>query len=78
MTFRDRLLQTLRAIEGILAIDGVMVIGSEVPNLLEPGAAATLVVSQDLDVCEPPARLAEVKRCLARLASFQPAAEEAA
>ncbi len=27
-----------------------MVAGSEVPNLLEPGAAASLVVSQDVDL----------------------------
>jgi hypothetical protein len=29
---------------------GVMVVGSEVPNLLEPDAAATLVISQGVDL----------------------------
>ena len=76
MTFRERLLETLREIQSILAVDGVMVIGSEVPNLLEPGAASTLVVSQDVDIGVPVARLAEVKRRVARLATFRPAAEE--
>jgi hypothetical protein len=67
VTFRQRLLETLRGIETVLTVDGVMVIGSEVPNPLEPGAAATLVVSQDVDIAVPVARLAEVKRRLARL-----------
>jgi hypothetical protein len=51
--FRDRLVATLRAIEPILQVDGVMIVGSEVPNLLEAGAAATLVISQDVDVLVP-------------------------
>jgi methyl coenzyme M reductase subunit D len=45
VTFRDRLLATLRAVEPILEVPGVLVAGSEVPNLLEAGAAATLVVA---------------------------------
>ena len=76
MTFRDRLLQTLRAIESVLQVDGVMVIGSEVPNLLQADAASTLVVSQDVDIGVPVSRLLEVKRCVAGLAAFRPAAEE--
>ena len=35
VTFRDRLLATLRAVEPILEVPGVLVAGSEVPNLLE-------------------------------------------
>jgi hypothetical protein len=35
VTFRDRLLATLRAVESILEVPGVLVAGSEVPNLLE-------------------------------------------
>jgi hypothetical protein len=36
--------------QGILDEPGVLVVGSEVPNLLEEGAASTLVVSQDVDL----------------------------
>ena len=50
MTFRDRLIATIRAARPALESPGVIVVGSEVPNLLEDGAAATLVVSQDLDL----------------------------
>jgi hypothetical protein len=53
MAFRSRLLATLRAIRPVLEVEGVMVVGSELPNLLEPGAASTLVVSQDVDVAIP-------------------------
>lgn len=53
MTFRERLLATLRAVEPILDVRGVLVAGSEVPNLLEVDAAATLVVSQDVDLAVP-------------------------
>lgn len=45
MKFRDRLVGTLRCIRPLFDIPGVLVVGSEVPNLLEPGAASTLVVS---------------------------------
>jgi hypothetical protein len=48
--FREKLLNTLRAIKPLFEEQGVVVIGSEVPNLLEPGAASTLVVSQDVDI----------------------------
>jgi hypothetical protein len=50
MTFRDRLIATIQAARSVLEDPGVLVVGWEVPNLLEPGAAATLVVSQDLDI----------------------------
>lgn len=53
MTFRDRLLATIGASRPVLEEPGVLVVGSEVPNLLERGAAATLVVSQDLDIGVP-------------------------
>lgn len=72
MTFRDRLVATIRAARPILETDGVLVVGSEVPNLLEPGFAATLVVSQGLDVGIPVARhakerLEELERAYRRL-----------
>ena len=50
VTFRDRLIGTLRLLRPVLEEPGVLVVGSEVPNLLEPEAASTLVVSQDVDV----------------------------
>jgi hypothetical protein len=74
--FRGRLLATLRAIRGVLDVPGVMVIGSQVPNLLQADAASTLVVSQDVDVGVPVDRLAEVKRQLGRFKELAPSAEE--
>ena len=76
MAFRDRLLATIRAAAPVLEIDGVLVVGSEVPNLLEKDAAATLVVSQDLDVGVPVDRRATVKARLDELREFEPSPEE--
>ena len=61
MTFKDRLFGTLRALEPILTEPGVLVVGSEVPNLLEPNASSTLVVSEDVDVAVQVDRIREVK-----------------
>ena len=76
MSFRDRLIATIRAARPVLEADGVLVVGSEVPNLLEPGAVATLVVSQALDVGVPVDRHAAVKERLNDLREFEPSAEE--
>jgi hypothetical protein len=77
MAFRDRLLATIRAARPVLEEPGVLVVGSEVPNLLEPGAASTLVVSLDLDIGVPVARHAAVKQRLPDLAvGFRPSPEE--
>jgi hypothetical protein len=76
VTFRDRLLATIRSARPVLEVDSVLVVGSEVPNLLEPGVAATLVVSQDLDVGVPVDRHAVVKAQLGRLRDFAPSADE--
>lgn len=76
MTFRERLFATIHAARPVLASPGVLVVGSEVPNLLEPGAAATLVVSQDLDVGVPVDRHRELKPRLSELRDFEPSAEE--
>jgi hypothetical protein len=67
MAFRDRLLATIHAARPVLENPGVLVVGSEVPNLFEPGAAATLVVSQDLDIGVPVNGHAAVKRRLTEL-----------
>ncbi|MGO9409634.1 MAG: hypothetical protein ACLQCB_02655 [Spirochaetia bacterium] len=46
------------------------------PNLLEPGAAATLVVSQDVDIAVPVAHHASVKRRLRDVKGFARSPEE--
>lgn len=76
MAFRDRLLATIRAARPVLEDPGVLVVGSEVPNLLEAGAAATLIVSQDLDIGVPVDRHAAVKRRLAELRELRPSVDE--
>lgn len=76
MTFRERLAATIRAARPVLEEPGVLVVGSEVPNLLEPGAAATLVLSKDLDVGVPVDRHAAVKRRLDELVGLRPSKEE--
>jgi len=77
MSFRDRLLATIRAARPVLEEPEVLVVGSEVPNLLEPGAASTLVVSQDLDIGVPVNRHALVKARLVELMpSLTPSPEE--
>lgn len=76
VAFRDRLLATIRAARPVLEAPGVLVVGSEVPNLLEPGAAATLVVSQDLDLGVPVAQHAGVKERLGLLHEFRPSSDE--
>lgn len=60
----------------LLEEPGVLIVGSEVPNLLQPGAASTLVVSQDVDIGVPVDRHAEVKRRIGALSEFRPSAEE--
>ncbi len=76
MTFRDRLLGTLRLLRPILEEPGVLVVGSEVPNLLEPHAAATLVVSQDVDLAVPIDRVEAIKKRLREVEGLVQAAEE--
>ena len=76
VTFRDRLVATIRAARPVLESPGVLVVGSEVPNLLEAGAAATLVVSQDLDIGVPVGAHAVLKDRLDELQDFEPSADE--
>lgn len=76
MRFRDRLLATLRAVQPVLEQPGIMVVGSEVPNLREPGAAATLVVSKDIDLGVPVSLHGVVKSRLHDLAGLHPAPDE--
>ena len=77
MTFRDRLIATIQAARSVLEDPGVLIVGSEVPNLLEPGAASTLVVSQDLDIGVPVDCHAAVKRRLPELLlHFRPSPDE--
>lgn len=76
MSFRTKLLNTLRAIEPVLSEPGILVAGSEVPNLLEPEAASSLVVSQDVDIAVPVAQHHAVKRVLHRIRGLRPSSEE--
>lgn len=54
----------------------MLIVGSQVPNLLEPGVAATLVVSKDVDVGVPVEGHAAVKRHLDGLRGLRPSPEE--
>jgi hypothetical protein len=74
--FRRRLLRTLEAIQPVLEEAGVLVVGSEVPNLLEPQAAATLVVSLDVDLAVPVQRHAAVKERLRGVRGLHPSVDE--
>jgi hypothetical protein len=76
MDFRTRLLRTLRAVEQILHEPGVLVAGSEVPNLLESEARSTLVVSQDVDIAVPVERHAAVKARLRDITGLARSEEE--
>lgn len=76
MTFRDRLLATVRAARPVLASTGAVIVGSEVPNLLQPGAASTLVVSQDLDIGVYVDRHASLKQNLDGLRDFVQSPDE--
>lgn len=53
-----------------------MVVGSEVPNLLQPDVASTLVVSQHVGIGVPVDRVAAVKARLASLEGLRPSPEE--
>jgi hypothetical protein len=53
-----------------------MVVGSQVPNLLERGAASTLVVSQDVDLAVPVEHVPEVKRRLDEVRGLRPSPDE--
>jgi hypothetical protein len=76
VTFRDRLIATIRAARPVLESPGALVVGSEVPNLLEAGAAATLVVSQDLDIGVPVGEHAALRDRLDELQDFEPSGDE--
>jgi hypothetical protein len=76
MSFRDRLVATLKAAEDVLGVPGVMVAGSQVPNLLQPDAGSTLVVSDDVDIVVPVSVHAEVKQRLAGLRGYTQAEDE--
>jgi len=76
MSFREQLLATLRAIQPVLRVPGVTVVGSELPNLLEPNVATTLVISKDVDVAVPVTVHREVKEQLRHVRGLHPSAEE--
>jgi len=60
----------------VLDVRGVMVGGSQVPNLLEPNAASTLVVSQDVDLVVPVDSHDEVREVLSHVSGYEPSTTE--
>lgn len=76
MDFRARLLATLRALAPVLREPGVLVVGSEVPNLLERDAASTLVISEDVDVALPVSRHAALEPLVREVVGFTASPEE--
>jgi hypothetical protein len=74
--FKTRLLNTLRALQPVLGEPGVLVAGSEVPNLLQPDAASTLVVSQDVDVAVSVRAVTAIKERLRGIEGLAPSRDE--
>ncbi len=67
---------TIQAARSIVEMPEILIIGSEVPNLLQPGAAATLVVSLDLDIGVPVHRHAAVRDRIGELVDFAQSVDE--
>jgi hypothetical protein len=63
-------------VQPVLDVPGVLVGGSQVPNLLQPDAAATLVVSQDVDLVVPAGSHKQVRAALAGVTGYKPSADE--
>jgi hypothetical protein len=76
MDFRTRLIKTLKCVAAVLQEPGVLIAGSEVPNLLEADARSTLVVSQDLDIVVPVESHAGVKARLQDIRGLKRSGEE--
>ncbi len=76
MDFRTKLLATLGAIQPVLDEPGVLVAGSEVPNLLELDARSSLIVSDDVDIAIPISRHEQVKHRLKQVHDLEPSREE--
>jgi hypothetical protein len=76
MEFRKKLLKSLAAFQPVLKEPGILIAGSEVPNLMETGAASTLVVSQDVDIAIPVSRLETVKERLRSVRGFERSRQE--
>jgi len=74
--FRDRLLQSLARVQPVLDVPGVLIGGSQVPNLLQPDIAATLVVSQDVDLVIPVGAHREVRDALVHISGYEPSTSE--
>jgi hypothetical protein len=74
VNFRTRLIGTLRALRPIFDED-VLVIGSEVPNLLE-GGRTVVIVSQHIDIGVPVTSHSRVRERLRELDGLRASAEE--
>ena len=71
VTFRDRLIATISAARPVLESPGVLVVGSEVPNLFEAGAA---LLSSRSGMPDPEPHRPDVAALLRRLEAFDPEA----
>jgi hypothetical protein len=76
MEFKEKLLETLRAVRPVLREPGVMVVGSEVPNLLRIDAPRPLVISRDLDIAVPVHAHGAVKQRLREISGLHPSGDE--
>jgi hypothetical protein len=76
MEFREKLLETLKAVRPVLREPGVMIVGSEVPNLLRIDAPRPLVISRDLDIAVPVQAHGAVKQRLREVSGFRPSSDE--
>ena len=76
MEFKEKLLETLRAVRPVLREPGVMVVGSEVPNLLRIDAPRPIVISRDLDIAVPVQAHGAVKQRLREVSGFRPSSDE--
>lgn len=74
--FKTRLLKTLRVMQPVLREPGVLVAGSEVPNLLQPDAASTMVVSQDVDIAVSVGSVQAIKERLRGIKGLAPSRDE--
>lgn len=69
-------METLKAITSIIEIPDILIGGSEVPNLIQPAAACSLVVSGDVDIVVPVPLHETVKERIPALTLFRQSIEE--
>ncbi len=78
MGTESALLETVKAARSLIEIPDVLVVGSQVPNLMQPTGSDLLVVSRDLDLAVTRQAIPDVKACLPTLTHFAPSSSEPA